>query len=252
MSQRSEHTQSNPDLDEIAPNSFIIHNDRVRPILRGEGVVVGHTFELVGPRRGGLLGRLRERGFNPRTLHSRYKRLPHLPGPLPLGETRWREPQKRERYSVFDELSLRWRDLKPEQRDGKIVVGLRVGEPIRRRKSRTGGDYFIVAAGAKNEANLTPLTQTEALLHGYAQATADADIEIEAMRHDDAYLLPLQFVLPEPYTELLKRLGTQTTDGIIIGDLAWPLALRTLHLLHLRPEVGDADLDMHLDDEVWE
>ncbi len=61
MPPRSKRARIHADLDEIAPNTFIIHNDKVRLVLRGEGVTIGHTFQLVSPRRFGLLGRLKMR-----------------------------------------------------------------------------------------------------------------------------------------------------------------------------------------------
>ena len=53
------------DLEEIAPNRFLVHNVRATGLLKGEGSIDGRLFELTTWRREGLLGRLllARRGF---------------------------------------------------------------------------------------------------------------------------------------------------------------------------------------------
>lgn len=250
MARRTRRAHIHPDLDEIAPNTFIIHNDKLRPVLRGEGVAIGHNFELVSTRRAGLLARLRIRQFNVRTLHSRLQRLPKLPAATPLGETRWREVGPRERFSGFDPDTLRWRELKAETRGAKQAVGIALGEIVRRRQSRGGGDCFQAAPEAKGGLNLLPLGETEALLRGYAQATADSDILVDVAPQGENYLLPLSFVLPSPHLELLRRIGTQVKEGILVKPIGWKLAVATLHSLNLRPSEGDSEAVEF--DEVFE
>lgn len=242
MPPRSTRAKAQPDLDEIAPNTFIIHNDKVRPVLRGEGVTIGHTFELVSPRRQGLIGRLKMRGFNVRTLESRLERLPALPTAPSLGVMLERETSPKEHWSVFDTTDLHWREIKPSEREKRQFIALQVGQIVRRRRSRTGGDFFQIDAAKNGEVNLLPLSDAEAVLRGYAQATVDSDIEIDVIERDGTYLIPLNFVLPSSYQTMLKCTGKQTPDGILI-EAGWPWALRTLHLLNLRPSVGDADVE---------
>ncbi|HEY1013668.1 MAG TPA: hypothetical protein VGE07_13235 [Herpetosiphonaceae bacterium] len=250
MARRTRRARIHADLDEIAPNTFIIHNDKLRPVLRGEGVAIGHTFELVSTRRAGLLARLRIRQFNVRTLHSRLLRLPPLPAATPPGETVWREISQRERWSRFDHDTLRWRDIKPETRGGKPALGVALGEILRRRHSRGAGAYFQAAPEGKGGLNLLPLGETEALLRGYAQATADSDILVDVEARDADYLLPLPFVLPSPHLELLRRIGTQLKEGVLIAPVGWKLAVATLHSLNLRPSEGDIEVVEF--DEVFE
>ncbi len=245
MTPRSKRARIHADLDEIAPNTFIIHNDKVRLVLRGEGVTIGHTFQLVSPRRFGLLGRLKMRGFNVRTLTSRFERLPALPPAPQLGETLYRDHNPRERWSSFDLDYLRWQDIVPITKDDQQVLPLQAGQIIRRRRSRTGGDFFQIEAAKNAGINLLPLSATEAILRGYAQATQDSDIEIDVVAHpDDAYLLPLDFVLPASYLDMLKCTGKLTPEGLLIDAAGWSFALRTFHRLNLRPSLGDAEVEV--------
>jgi hypothetical protein len=66
------------DLEEIAPNRFLVHTPRINALIKGEGKIAGRMFELTGWRRDGLIARLRERGFSVRTLGDQ---LDKLPGP---------------------------------------------------------------------------------------------------------------------------------------------------------------------------
>ena len=243
MANRAKATRTHVDLDEIAPNSFIIHNERVRPLLKGEGVTQGHTFELVSERRAGLLARVRQRGFNVRTLYSRLKRLPALPTPLLLGSVAEREVSAKERWSIFDIDHLRWKDVVTLERGNQRVLQLPQNQIVRRRRSRSGGDFFRVEAVKQQALNLLALTEEQAVLHGYAQATADSDIEVEAKAHPDgAYELLINYVFPAAYYELLKRAGSQTPHGLLFQPDSWNLALHALHRLNLRPEAGDQEL----------
>jgi hypothetical protein len=260
MPSRPERARIHADLDEIAPNTFIIHNDKVRSVLRGEGVTIGHTFELVSLRRQGLLGRLKSRGFNVRTLESRLERLPRLPAaPIP-GPVMQREISGKERWSVFDPNDLRWREIKPAEQNGKTVISLQAGSIVRRRRSRTGGDFFQVERARTGGVNLLPLSETEAILRGYAVATADADVEIDVVERGGGYLLPLDFVLPHSYLEMLRCTGQPTAEGILIDQAGWPFALLALHKLNLRPSLGDAEIELSAafydpqpsDDDEWE
>lgn len=244
MPSRPERARIHADLDEIAPNTFIIHNDKVRPVLRGEGVTIGHTFELVSLRRQGLLGRLKARGFNVRTLESRLERLPRLPEAPTLGPQIVREVSGKERWSVFDGNDLRWREIKPAESNGKTVISLQAGSLVRRRRSRAGGDFFQVERAKTGTVNLLPLSDSEAILRGYAQATADSDIEIDVVEREGGYLLPLDFVLPQSYLDMLRCTGTQTAEGLLIDQAGWPFALLTLHKLNLRPSLGDAEVEL--------
>ncbi len=242
MARRTKRDNFQIDLDEIAPNTFIVHNARMHPYLKGEGVRVGHTFELLTERRAGLIARLQSRGFNVRTFASRVKRLPRLPQPIEYGPQLQREISPKEQWSVFSEHDLRWHTLKPTQVNGKPHVDLRVGQVVRRRRSRAGGDFFQITLSAEHTPNLLALSADEAILHGYAQATASSDIEVETAEHAEGYELIIDYVLPQAYLDLFQRLGSKTTRGVLIPNQGWGFALLALHRLNLRPEHGDASI----------
>ena len=227
------------DLDEITPNSFIINNPKVQPLLRGEGITVGHTFELVSTRRAGLIARLRTRGFNVRTLFSRLKHLPALPKPAEVGEIVQRDSTIKEHWSIFDADSLRWQKLPHQEIDGRLKISFPIGAIVRRRRSRAGGDFFLTTRTPQNQVALLSLDETNALLQAYAQATATSDIEVEAKAVDNGYELLIDYVLPHPHLDLLRAAGKRTDHGIHFEHAAWTIALATLHSLNLRPEVGD-------------
>src|SRR5258705_8288105 len=82
------------DLEEIAPNRFMIHTQRTQALLSDEGTITGRLFELTTWRREGLLARLRERGFRVRTLADMTAALPAPPPPPPIGGAGWRPPAR--------------------------------------------------------------------------------------------------------------------------------------------------------------
>lgn len=227
------------DLDEIAPNTFLIHNDQVRPVLRGEGVTVGHTFELVSGRRAGLLGRLRMRGFNVRTLYSRLKALPGLSDVEPLGQRGYRDASAKEQWSYFELNTLHWQAIQTFTKDDQLLIQARHHQILRRRRSRSGGEHFQAILTDRGLLNMLPLEPAKALMKAYAQATASSDIEVETIVHDDGFELPLSYVLPPAYLEMLERAGTKTATGVRFSHVAWPLAVGALHKLRLHPEHGD-------------
>ena len=69
-------------MDEVAPNYFALNNSHLATLLKSEGLIKGHMFELTSWRREGLLARLRERGFSVRSLADRLEALPLPPAPL--------------------------------------------------------------------------------------------------------------------------------------------------------------------------
>src|SRR5262245_33377616 len=111
------------DLEEIAPNRFLVHNARANALLKSEGTIAGRLFELTTWRRDGLIARLRDRGFEVRTLADRLESLPSPPAPPPLGGPGWRPLASAiEHFSHFDLRRLRWHPLAPEARDGTSGV----------------------------------------------------------------------------------------------------------------------------------
>ncbi|MBP8252051.1 MAG: hypothetical protein KAX40_06770 [Herpetosiphon sp.] len=260
MAKRPQRARKNVDIEEIAPNTFLIHNVAVRAVLRGEGDINGHTFTLTSTRRLGLLARLRQRNFKVSSLEDKVHRLPKMPYAPKLGEALPVAIGARDQWSYFHPDDLVWRDVKAIERQQHPVVMLREGALVRRRRSRTEGDFFQVDRTAKGGANLLGLNETEAILRGYAQATEESDIEIEAEEREHGYLLPLDFVLPPAYATFIRSLGMNTPEGWLFDTAAWRFVLQALHRLNLRPAVGDYDVetdagapvDIDADDDDYE
>jgi hypothetical protein len=228
------------DLEEIAPNRFMIHTQRTQTLLNGEGTIAGRLFELTTWRREGLLARLRERGFRVRTLADMAAALPAPPPPPPIGGTGWRPLASAiELLSHFDLRNLRWRSLVPEQRGGVSGVMVCAGWVLRRRKGRGPGAYYLALAEHSGSIGLRPLDETTAVLTGYAQATALDDRPLLAERRGGQILLP-DVDLPPPHRALLGYIVAPSDAGPLIDEQGWPLAQAVFERLGVRLRVEDA------------
>ena len=211
------------DLEEIAPNRFLIHNPRTQAILKGEGTIAGRRFELTTWRREGLLARLRQRGFHVRTLADQLAELPALPAPAAIGGPGWWPlTSSIERISYFDPRDLRWQPLTPEIRDGARGVAIYDGWVLRRRKGRGTAAYYLASVGRSGRIDLQPLDETKAILTGYAQARALYNRALVAARRGDTFILP-DVEIPPPHRALLRRVAQQTDEGWAANQQAWPL-----------------------------
>jgi len=219
------------DLEEIAPNQFLIHTARIKILLKDEGDISGRLFILTTWRRDGLLARLRSRGFVVLTLADRVERLPALPEPPVIGEAQWRPlAHSAERFSMFGTESLRWEPIAAEERDGARGVMLRGGWVLRRRKGR-GPPTFYLAVAEPASVGLRALDETMALLTGYAQAAARGTLLV-AQRENDHFRLP-DVELPPPHRALLQRIAA--SDGMFVVDQqGWPLAQELFARLGVR------------------
>lgn len=205
------------DIDEIAPGRFVVRDARANTLLKREGDLEGRLFTLRSWRREGLLARLRERGFRVRTLEDRIRALPPLPPLLPAGSASWHPLPDGERWSVFDPQRLDWVAAPVETRNSLDGCVVRQGQVIRRRRGRGVPRYALVAAGAA----LHTIDETEALLHGYAQAVKPT---LAAQRNRERIALPPQ-PLPPPHYTLLRSLAVDTVDDrLIITPDVWLLA----------------------------
>ncbi|WP_026370153.1 hypothetical protein [Kallotenue papyrolyticum] len=203
-----------PDLDEVRPDRFVINNDKVRPWLKGEGVTVGRFFELGTWRRAGLIARLRERGFNVRTLADRIAALPALRSVPAPGAEGVRLLAPRERFAVFDAATLHWRELAASEHQGRPAVRLPADIAVRRRKSRGHADYYLTARTATGAINLLPVSETDALLHAYSQIAGQHGLRaLHATQQGDLVLVPQrQAILPPPHRDLLDRLAVEDAE----------------------------------------
>lgn len=208
------------DLEEIAPNRFIVRDTRIHPLLKSEGELVGNRFTLTSWRRSGLLARLRERGFRIHTLDDDIAKLRKPPDPPPLGAPLWYPlASPAERFSTFDIPTLAWRPLQPEQRDAPGVM-LRPGWPVRRRRGRGAAEFFL-ARVERAAAGLQPIDEEQALLIGYAHASAAGPIVLSASSDEAGLLLPT-VELPPAYRAALGRLITPRPDGWLVRDTDRP------------------------------
>jgi hypothetical protein len=204
-----------PDLDEIRPDRFIINNEKVRPLLRGEGVTVGKFFELVTWRREGLIARIRERGFNVRTLADRVAALREIKPVEPLGAEGIRLlSHAKEHIAIFDRAQLHWHDLPVIEHGGKAAVRVRAGAALRRRKGRGHADYYIATLSHDHQINLLPTKEVSALLHAYGQiAQSDEPVVIYYSAAEETYLIPQrQALLPPPHRDLLQMLAYEKAE----------------------------------------
>ncbi|MCG8348281.1 MAG: hypothetical protein MI924_10940 [Chloroflexales bacterium] len=226
--QRQRRTTSNrankpADLEEIRPQHFLLRNPMARGVLKGEGRLEGNRFELTTWRRDGLLARLRNSGFTVETLDDQIARLPDLPIAVSLGAFASRVLHKIERYSYFDPQMLGWAPLEAQQEEKSLVVRLRDGWVVRRRRGRGAASYHQVFIERSGIAGLTLLTTPEAFLQGYAQAAQISREPLVVQRLNQHYLLPA-LELPAPHHALLQRLGDLSAEGWRIDERGWPLA----------------------------
>lgn len=203
-----------PDLDEIRPDRFIINNDKLRPVLRGEGVTVGKFFELVTWRREGLIGRIRMRGFNVRTLEDRVTALRGVKPVDPAGEEGMRVlHHAKEHIAHFDPSRLHWCDLPIVEHGGKPAVRVAANVAIRRRKGRGPADYYITAPTGYGEINFLPTKEVAALIYAYSQLAREHPPIVYYTFADEIYTIPRQqALLPPQHQEVLDMLAVDKAE----------------------------------------
>ncbi len=212
----------------------MLHNQQTHALLKGEGTIEGRLFELTTWRRDGLLARLRARGFRVRTLDNLVAELPSPPPPPQIGRTGWRPLASAiEQISHFDLRNLRWHVLAPQQRDGVPGVTLCAGWVLRRRKGRGAASFYLALAEHDGGIGLRPLDESMAVLSGYAQASALDDRPLLAKRHEDHILLP-DVDLPPAYRSLLRRVATESKEGLLVDERGWELAQEVFGRLGVR------------------
>jgi hypothetical protein len=227
------------DLEEIAPNRFLVHTPRINALIKSEGNITGRLFELTSWRREGMISRLRERGFGVRTLDDRLAKLPEPPPAPPIGGPGWRPlASPIEQISHFDLRALRWHPLVAEARNGVAGVTLYDGWVLRRRKGRAGSSFYLAFKERGGGIALRPLTETEAILSGYAQALEHVPRPLMVERRGDDVLLP-NIELPPPYREMLAGIARASADGPLVDARGWPLARELFERLGVRLSLAD-------------
>lgn len=216
-------------LDEVRPNQFLIRNMHINSALKHEGTIKGRMFELTTWRREGLLARLRERGYQVRTIADRIAALPQPPAAPPIGGMGWRAlTSPLEQISHFDLLGLHWHALTPAVRDGASGVVIYDGWVLRRRKGRGPASFYLAAKERAGGIGLRPLDEVTAVLMGIAQALEHDPRPLLAERRPapevgNVALLPA-IELPPVYREVLALFTTPGPDGALVDEQSWPQA----------------------------
>jgi hypothetical protein len=213
------------DLEEVRPGYFLVHNPSIRGIIKTEGSIRGNRFTLTGWRREGMLARLAQRNFTARTLEDQIDALPAPPAAALPGAPCTHLPRSNERLSIFDPAALDW-VAPPLQAPDQPHLALQDGHILRRRRGRGPASYERVACQPTGTAALLPLSETDALLHGYAQAARLPREPLPAPHESEDYRLP-DIPLPPPYRDLLGRFAQQSrATGWQTDAAGWPLACR--------------------------
>jgi hypothetical protein len=207
-------------------------------LLRGEGVTIGKFFELVTWRREGLIGRIRDRGFNVRTLADRVAALRGIEHPVqPLGAEGIRLlSHPKEHIAIFDRAQLHWQDLRVIEHGGKPAVRLSAGAALRRRKGRGHADYYIATLSHDNQINLLPTKEVSALLRAYGQiAQSEQPAVVHYSAGEETYLIPQrQALLPPPHRDLLQMLSHEKVEPWTVPASAFEYAQATFAKLGIQ------------------
>ncbi len=227
------------DMDEIAPNHFLVHNSHVTNVLKGEGLVKGRFFELTTWRREGLLARLRERGYTVRTIADRLAALPQPPVPPAIGGAGWRPLTNAiEQISNFDLRRLHWHPLPPQLRGGVTGVVIYEGWALRRRKGRGPASYYLAFKERSGSIGLRSLDETTAILIGIAQSLDHDPRPLLVEQSGEALLLP-DVELPPAYRDTLALFSTSSPTGALVDRQSWPLAQELFGRLGIRLTIDD-------------
>ncbi len=222
MAKSQQKSTKSIDFEEIHPNRFLVRNQRLHGMIKNDGSLKGMLFELTATRRDGLLVRLQERGYRILTIEHRMSKLPKLPTAVPIGTACWYPiPNASENYSCFDGQRLRWKPISLETRDEQIGVMLCSSWIVRKWRSRGKASYAQVVQQGKDTVTLSPLSEDEALLAGFALAEAPRLPMVPIGKQ--TYLLP-DIPLPSPYKELIQRIATQSERGWLVEQSNLELA----------------------------
>lgn len=230
----------NFDLEEIAPNKFMIYTVQTKQFLKSEGTIDGRLFELTSWRREGLLARLRTRGFKVATLPEQIQQLPTPPTPPTIGKVGWRTLSTSiEQFSQFDWSKLSWQALTPELQQGLYGVYIEAGRVLRRRKGRGAASYYLALAEHTNTIGLRALEEEQAILLGYAQANVLDARPIFALQQGEGRLIP-RVELPNSHEAMLQRLSKKQQDGWLVNPDAWDLVVQIFDRLGVELLVQDS------------
>jgi hypothetical protein len=112
------------------------------------------------------------------------------------------------------------------------------GWVLRRRKGRSASSFFLAFRERGGGIGLRPLSETEALLAGYAQALEFDPRPLLVARRGDALLLP-DVELPPPYRKLLESISKAGEEGPLVSARSWPLAQELFAKLGVRLSIEE-------------
>jgi hypothetical protein len=208
------------DIEEIAPDRFIVRDMRAKPILRGEGELQGSIFELRTWRREGLIARLRTAGLHVSALEDQVHALPGLPPAPAIGLTGWRKlATASERFSRFDAIQLRWVAIAPTERAGEPGIEMPVGHPLRRRKSRGASEYYLALAERHGGLGLRLIDENKAILTGYAIIAERRPVVAYAERRNGDLYIPM-IELPLQHRTLMERIAAADGEDWRVAERA--------------------------------
>lgn len=231
MGKRKQSTRGHVDFEEVRFRQFVVRNQGMYRILKGEGVFQGQIFKLTTWRSDGLFARLRESGFVVKSLADQVEDLPRVPPAARVGEAVFYISQGHERYSYFDALALVWVPLELEQHKGQPGVWLRSGWVVRRWRNRGVVSYGnVILLRTTGHVRFDTLSETEALLAGYAQCVLVDRPAISVFVEQKHHYVP-DIVLPAPHYEVMTRLADKTEQGWKVEKRVWPLARKAYEKL---------------------
>jgi hypothetical protein len=134
--------------------------------------------------------------------------------------------QAKERIASFDRAALKWVELPIIEHNRQVAVHIRDNEPVRRRKGRGSGDYYITSLTPAGHINLLPVAETTALMHAYGQiAASNQPAVLRYIPQDDLYLVSQQqALLPLRHRETLQMLALDKATPWPFPQKAMPQA----------------------------
>lgn len=194
-------------LEEFAPNRFLIHDTRVMPFLRGEGVVTGNRFELQSWRREGLFGRIEQRGMWVLSLEEQIALLPPLPRLPAVAEPLIHLASSRERWSIYDPATRAWQACDTHDHMGQQIVTIKRGALLSRRSGRSAAAFVYCRALNQRKYELQALTADKALWFMLAQSQGCAPALSVQRQPDQSYVCQLP-ELPADVHAVCERFAT--------------------------------------------
>lgn len=194
-------------LEEFAPNRFLIHDTRVMPFLRGEGIVTGNRFELQSWRREGLFGRIEQRGMLVLSLEEQIASLPPLPRLPAVADSLIHLASMRERWSIYDPATRVFVACEAHDHMGQQIVTIKHGALLSRRSGRSAAAFMYCRPHNQRRYELQALTADKAVWFMLAQSQGVAPA-LKVFRQPDATYTCQLPELPADVQTICERFAT--------------------------------------------